>query len=153
MTRRILALTVFCGLCSFAQSKTNFSGTWKLNGSKSDYGPMPAPEKYVSKIKHEDPKLEISSDVSGQQGDYTAETKYTTDGKECANTVRNFSMKTTLKWDGEVLMFDSKADFNGNEILFKDKWSVSADGKTLTIDRHITAPQGEFDQKQVFDRQ
>jgi hypothetical protein len=153
MTRRFLIAAALCALAAFAQSKPNFSGTWKLNGSKSDYGPMPAPEKYISKIKHEDPKLEISSDVSGQQGEYTAETKYTTDGKECANTIRNFSMKSTLKWDGDALTFDSKADFNGNEILFKDKWSVSTDGKTLTIDRHITAPQGDLDQKQVFDKQ
>ena len=30
-------------VCAFAQ-KPNFSGTWKLNVSKSDFGRLPAPE-------------------------------------------------------------------------------------------------------------
>jgi hypothetical protein len=30
---------------------------------------------------------------------------------------------------------------------------LSADGKTLTVNAHVTLPNGEFDVKQVFEKQ
>jgi hypothetical protein len=35
----------------------------------------------------------------------------------------------------------------------KDKWTVSADGKVLTIARHFSSQMGELDQKLVLDKQ
>ncbi|MBI3473165.1 MAG: hypothetical protein HY013_17555 [Candidatus Solibacter usitatus] len=153
MTRRLLFTLVMCAFAAAAQDKASFAGTWKLNASKSDYGPMPAPDKLISKIAHEDPKLEVASEVSNQQGEFTTNSKYTTDGKECTNTNRGFEIKSTVKWDGAALMFESRGNFNGNDVTFKDKWMLGADGKTMTIARHITAPQGELDQTQVFEKQ
>jgi len=43
-----------------AQAKPNFSGTWKLNAGKSNFGPMPAPETRTDKITHQDPDLKYS---------------------------------------------------------------------------------------------
>jgi hypothetical protein len=42
-------LTLAFGLVQ-AQAKTDFSGTWKLNASKSDFGPMPPPDTRTDKI-------------------------------------------------------------------------------------------------------
>ena len=42
-------------------------------------------------------------------------------------------------------MVDSVRDFQGAELKFHDVWSLSADGKTLTINNHVAVPQGEFD--------
>jgi hypothetical protein len=36
------------------RAKPNFSGTWKLNTGKSDFGAMPAPDTRTGKITHED---------------------------------------------------------------------------------------------------
>src|SRR5262249_42597032 len=89
-----------------AMAKTNFSGEWKMNAEKSDFGPMPAPEKMSQKVEHADPNLKITSNQVGAQGEVTLETKYTTDGKECINTIRGNEMKSTAKWDGETLVIN-----------------------------------------------
>jgi hypothetical protein len=81
------------------------------------------------------------------------EAKYTTDGKECTNTMGPLEAKTTINWEGEDLAVVTKLEANGMQIGIKGKWSVSADGKTLTQNSHITSAQGEFDIKQVFDKQ
>jgi hypothetical protein len=47
-------LTLALGLVQ-AQAKTDFSGTWKLNAGKSDFGPMPPPDSMTEKITHADP--------------------------------------------------------------------------------------------------
>jgi hypothetical protein len=136
-----------------AQAKPNFSGEWKLNASKSEFSPMPAPEKRTDKIVHADPKLTVTTTQTSQAGEGTFEQKYSTDGEETTNELRGAPVKSTAKWDGEALMITTKAVFNGMDITLSDKWSLSEDGKVLTVGRHIKAPQGEFDQKLVMEKQ
>ena len=50
-----------------AQSKPNFSGTWKLNLAKSDFGPLPAPDSRTDVIDHNDPTMKINTSQSGGQ--------------------------------------------------------------------------------------
>jgi hypothetical protein len=136
-----------------AQAKPNFSGEWKLNASKSEFSPMPAPEKRTDKIVHADPKLTVTTTQTNQAGEGTFEQKYATDGSETTNELRGAPMKSTAKWEGDVLMVTTKASFNGMDVTLDDKWTLSDDGKVLTIGRHIKASQGEFDQKIVFEKQ
>jgi hypothetical protein len=149
---------LLCGLAAVvisgqAQAKPNFGGDWKLNTSKSEFGPMPAPASRMDKIAHTDPSLKVATTQSGQNGDVTYEMKYATDGGETTNELRGNPMKSTAKWDGDALVVTTKGSFGGNEITLADKWSLSEDGKVLTINRHIVSPMGELDQKIVMDKQ
>src|SRR5438105_5674927 len=92
-----------------AQAKPNFSGEWKLNASKSEFGPMPAPTSRTDKIAHADPALKITTTQSGQNGDVTYDLKYATDGSETTNELRGNAMKSTSKWDGDTLLITTKA--------------------------------------------
>lgn len=136
-----------------ALAKPNFSGDWKMNPSKSDFGPMPAPSSMTEKIAHEDPNLTVAVKQATDQGDFEANLKYTTDGKECSNEVRGNPVKSTAKWDGDTLLIDSKAKFGDNDMTINDKWNLSEDGKTLTVSRHIVSPMGEGDIKMVLEKQ
>jgi hypothetical protein len=149
------ALYIVAGLlvAGQAQAKPNFSGEWKLDASKSEFGPMPAPSKRTDKIAHADPNLKVTTTQTGQNGEATVELKYMTDGSETTNELRGAPMKSTSKWDGDTLLITTKASFQGNEITLADKWNVSEDGKFLTISRHIVSPQGELDQKIVLEKQ
>lgn len=136
-----------------AQAKPNFSGEWKLNAAKSEFGPMPAPSKRTDKITHEDPTLKISTTSATPNGDFTVELNYTTDGKECTNEIRGNALKSTVEWAGDALVFKTKGSFGGNDISIIDKWTLADEGKTLIIGRHFKTPQGEMDQKMVMEKQ
>jgi hypothetical protein len=155
-TARLLSLaflTLALGLVH-AQAKTDFSGTWKLNTAKSDFGAMPPPDAMTQKITHGDPSLKANVvSTGGMYGDMTYDVAYTTDGKECVNHVGEGEFKSTLKWDGDSLAVDIKGSFGGNEFTAKDRWTLSSDGKTLTITQHFTSAMGEGDIKEVFDKQ
>jgi hypothetical protein len=147
-----LAVTVLAG-ATFAADKPNFSGEWSLNVDKSNLGPMPPPTSMTRKVDHSDPALSFTEAVVGSpQGDVTTTFKMTTDGKEATNTIMGNAAKTTAKWDGNTLVIDMSADFQGTEIKLTDKWSLAEDGKTLTDARHIAAPQGEFDITYVLNK-
>ncbi|HYW47362.1 MAG TPA: hypothetical protein VE959_31125 [Bryobacteraceae bacterium] len=152
--RRFAAILAVLSLAALsALAKPNFSGEWKLNTSKSEFGQMPAPNSMSSKITHEDPKLKNATKQSGGQGDFEFEANYTTDGKECTNDMFGNPMKSTLKWDGDTLEIDTKGQFGDNEFTMQDKWTLSADGKTLTMIRTFKSSMGEGQQKLVFDKQ
>lgn len=145
-----LALLLYAAM---AQAKSDFTGEWKLDVAKSDFGQMPAPQSAVQKIAHDEPNLKVVSTQVSSRGEFTSERNYTTDGKECVNKMRNSEVKSTLKWDGDTLVISSKFAFQDNEITTTERWTLSGDGKVLTIKSHFSSSQGEGDSTRVWNKQ
>lgn len=140
----MLALAGLSAACLMAADKPDFSGSWKMDASKSDFGPMPAPDKLEQTIKHVDPNLSFTTVSNGANGENKTDTVYTTDGKESVNKVRNMEVKSVAAWDGDKLVVKSKREVQGMEISLVETWSLSSDGKVLTIVRNASTPQGDF---------
>jgi hypothetical protein len=81
----------------------------------------------------------VVTEQSGAFGDFTSDFSFTTDGKECPNQMNDFKMKSTVKWDGDTLVFDSQMGLPGDRHQGTERWTMSADGKTIT--RHSRALQ------------
>ncbi len=152
-TRALTAAVLLLAASLAANAKPNLTGDWKLNTEKSDFGQMPPPNSMTQKITHEDPNLQIQVKQSSEMGDFDFEAKYTTDGKECTNTIRDNPSTSVVKWDGDELAFETKGKFGDNDFTMKDKWSLSEDGKVLTINRHFSSSFGEGDQKLILEKQ
>ena len=136
-----------------AADKPNFSGDWSLDASKSEFGPMPPPATMTRKIDHNDPGMTVTqATTGGPQGDQTVTMKYSTDGKETVNQLMGNDVKAKATWEGNTLVIAMSADLGGNEIKLTNKWTLSADGKTLTDASHIAMPQGEFDLTYVLNK-
>lgn len=141
-------------VAALAQAAPNFSGEWKMNIAKSDFGAFPAPELLTRSIKHTDPALQYSTHQKGASGDVTTEIKYTTDGKPCVNKINGADARGTAKWQGGTLIIESERDFQGVQIKSKETWTLAEGGKSLTINNHVSIPgQGEYDLKLVLDKQ
>ena len=91
--------------------------------------------------------------AEGSQGKQEYTVSYTTDGKEALNKIGPREVKSTLKWDGSNLKVSSKFLFNDSPVTSESAWSLSPDGKTLTINAHFSSTMGEADQKLVFEKQ
>jgi len=149
----LLAVASLSAVSLMAADKPNFSGSWKLNSDKSDFGPTPAPTKLERTIKHEDPKMNIASVQTGPQGDVSTDITYTTDGKECVNKLMGQDVKMTAAWDGDKLAVKYKIDYQGMDVGIVEGWALSGDGKVLTISRNLSTPQGDFTATIVLDKQ
>lgn len=149
----LIAILLLLG-CSaaIAADKPNFSGTWKLNADKSDFGPMPKPERVDFVLLHKDPELNVKSTALTQAGEVTNEVKILTDGTEFTNDLHGQQIKGTAKWEGKTLVVTQKASVQGTEIVVTQKWTMSEDGKSLTQEVSISGPQGELKQKAVLDK-
>ena len=150
----ICATALLLTLAAAAQGMPDFSGTWTLDASKSDFGPMPSPESVVMVIDHKEPALKVATSQKTQMGDASNESSYTTDGQENVNKMRtpggDSDVKSTTKWSGKTLMTSRTLEAQGMSIGIDDVWELSADGKLLTISRQLKTPQGDFSTKLVL---
>jgi hypothetical protein len=149
----LAVLTLTALAAALAAAPPNFSGAWKANIAKSDFGPMPAPTSASSKIDHKDPSLKVVATQVGAEGERTFELNYSTDGAETTNQIGPLTFKSKAKWEGAALLVVSKATTDDGDITITDKWTLSEDGKTLTVIRTFSGPRGEMTVKVVQEKQ
>jgi hypothetical protein len=99
-------------------------------------------------VKFSGAQLSMTTYQKGAQGEVTTELKYTTDGKPSTNGANTGA----ARFDGETLVIESSREAQGAKLTQRDVWSLSPDGKTLTVQSHLVLPNGAFDVKQVFER-
>jgi hypothetical protein len=120
--------------------KPNFSGTWTLDRDKSEMGSGGGGRMAAATvvIEHKDPQLVIKRTLQTQSGEERVmEAKYTTDGK--ANTNESFrgSVESKTNWDGNKIVTDSVRETPNGTMEIRETLSLSADGKTLTIQNAV----------------
>jgi hypothetical protein len=134
-----------------AQSKPNFSGSWKMNASKSDFGAIPAPASIERKITHAEPSLIIVEAQDAGLGVETVTRTYTTGGKGTTFISQGAEVKGTAVWEGNELVVTSEVEVA--MIKFIDRMILAPDGKTLMSVIKLTSPAGDVDIKALFEKQ
>ena len=115
----ILAITLTLAAASVgAQQKPNFSGDWKMNQVKSDFGAAPAPDSFTRKIVHAEPSITIDEKQASPLGPQQSLRKMTTDGKEGTFEISGAQVKATAKWEGNTLLVVSTVPAIGNPTRF-----------------------------------
>jgi hypothetical protein len=153
IAKATLIVAALAGM-ALAADKPNFSGDWKLNAAKSNFGAVPAPATYTRKVIHAEPSITIENTQTGTpMGDQHDTRTYTTDGKEVSYQANGADVKAAITWDGNALLINSKASIQGMDILIKDTITLADDGKTMTDAVHVASPQGDIELALVFDKQ
>ncbi|MFN2481894.1 MAG: hypothetical protein ABR554_10550 [Pyrinomonadaceae bacterium] len=161
----LTAFVLFAAVAA-AAAKPNYAGTWVLDASKSEGigGPQGAPAaEETMTVTQDGDKITVVRKIKGQQGERVINDAYTADGKEGEFTMRMRGNETkgkrTSKWsaDGSVLEVRDKASIdtpNGAMTMESTaKWTLSADGKALTIEGTRTTQRGEMKSKRVYTKQ
>ena len=123
----ITTIVCLCALIAAAQTKPDFTGSWKMNREKSKFE-RGGPDAILIKIDHKEPALTEEWSMSTPDGERSFQAKYTIDGKETEQEVMGRTAKTSAKWEGNALVIE----FKTGEGFFKRKITLSADGKTIT---------------------
>ncbi len=149
-------LSLLLVLVATAQTRPtpNFSGYWKLNLDKSDFGGAPPPDSAGYVIRHIGARLTF---------DYTQDSKtsrvdITTDGQErMTDSNDEAEVWSRAFWEGPILVFEARQKARPAHpapgVKWTSRWKLSSDGQILTIDRQITVPQGQLSQVLVYNRE
>lgn len=163
--RKITSLAIVVTLaCSFTVARVyqaNFSGSWTLNEGKSELGQFGRASASKIVVDQKADNIVITRTSTGMDGAVSDATETMVEGKESESTVFNGAgkKKSVLKWadDKNTFLISSNIaiDRGGQSMEFKtgETWSLSADGKTLTLSNAISSPQGDITTKAVYDKQ
>ena len=131
------------------EKKPDFSGHWSINAARSDYGRMPKPKTYVETIEQKEPVITISSTSQGQRGESTMFLKLTTDDREAVNEVDGNEFHSRSHWEGAKLVTTVTGDRGLSMVEVR---SLSADGKTQTVETYMGQRSGAPAMVRVEDR-
>ncbi len=141
-------------VAAYGQSQVpNLSGTWVLQSDKSDFGPMAAPSGRTDVIEHAEPRLTIKRTVVFQGTPTVSDLVYVVDGKPHKNTTAIGEMSSTLSWEGQTLVMVTILTTAAGQGTITDRFSLSADGKTMTVGRTLSSEGQDVPQRMVFAKQ
>jgi hypothetical protein len=151
---RLLLATLFITSVAAAQV-VNFSGTYKLNTTKSKLNQefSMAPKEII--IVQNGNDLNVEKHSSFQDQDFTIKDKLTLDGKECINPGwQETQKKSTVVWsdDKKSLKIVSKFPMNdGGEMIITEIYKM--DGVNMVIESSATSSFGDLSETMVYDKQ
>jgi hypothetical protein len=111
---------------------TDFTGVWKVNLEKTVLR-GPAPKQILMKIEHREPLLNQQILLTDAGGTERRQAFAFEIGGESANPVGGSTARTRAQWEGMELVIESWMKTPDREFHFKDHWSLSRDGQTLTM--------------------
>ena len=167
-------------MAALGQAKpADFSGTWVLDVPKSQLGERARIESMTMTVAQTDKELKVTTETKrpappadapaagpggaggrgvgrGLMGDGTV--AYSLDGKETVVEIDGPNGKMPIRYTGKIdegkaniLSVRSISGPMGElTVTTKEVWSISADGKTLTVVRDQTTPRGSNNSTLVF---
>ena len=142
MTIRSILLALLLAACAFS---ADFSGSWKMDPAKSDFGLLPMPDSVTLDVKQSESSIQVKFAQEGGRapGQYTHE--YATGGKESVNQLMGSEMKTVVAKKGDALEFTGKVSYRGRDLTIKDLWTLAQDGKSMLYKRTIASAEVTFE--------
>ena len=156
-------LLLYVAITLGQDAKPNFAGEWTLDREKSEMGePRPGGGgggrgrgmgMGSFSITQDGDSLVLKRKVEFQGEERTFESRHTTDGKENMNEgFRGSSVKSKTHWDGAKLVTESVMETPNGTRETKEVRSLSADGKTMTVEMTSKGGFGEGTRKMVYNK-
>lgn len=140
------------GAAALFAGPPDFSGTWKLDVYRSELAGERPPQSKIQTVEYKDEDLIVTIDEIAERGTVHGVARYTTDGRDCVNDVLGNAMTSSISWEGAVMTMRTWGKFGNADIVLVDRWSLSPDGRSLTIAREFRGRGRVVNQTMVFDR-
>jgi len=109
-------------------------GTWNANLQRSKVI-GPGPKEMRMRVTYAEPNLNVEMFITTQDGaHHRVPFRASTSGEEAVNSVLGQTWRSRLRWIGQELLIESWVKHENRELRFRDFWSLSPDGQTLTME-------------------
>jgi hypothetical protein len=148
-------LVVLAGaMIVIAQQKPDFTGEWVLNLKASALSPAvaAAAQSGVLGIEHHDPSF--TSHLTVMFGAKPFETRFEllADGREVVETVRERRSVSSLRWDGDALVFMGRSEGPDGAVTISFRYELQDGGRRLRAAEQIRGGGRDQDNLWVFER-
>ena len=134
----LISALCLIAVVAFAQKRTDFSGSWQFNVEKSKNIGMMAQMNMMQTVQQSSSSLDITTQTKFQGREEESKTHLDLTGKPATNeSPMGGPSETVTKWDGSRLVSvwtSESAVAGGPKVLRTETRSLSADGKTMTVE-------------------
>ena len=159
--KRIAFITVFLALTitqyAFALDTPDFSGTWVLDSAEG-MGAHAGADVAKGKVTIVIRQTKTTFSVDRKAGKRIETAVHKLDGKESINKLPSGKeKKSTSAWVGSTLVIKSTTDMSNlmgkMTVHSTEVFSLSPDGRVMTIEETIHSPTGETTRKLTYNKQ
>jgi len=130
---RLLLCWALAAFLLMSADKPDFSGLWKIDPGASKTAPAPPPKTLTLTVEHRDPGLRV---LQRTETGLPREYKYKTNGERTENvSPHDVKLVSEANWSGAELTIRTGMASGALSAAMEDHWSLSKDGKTLTVIR------------------
>ena len=129
----LLAVTVALG-----QPKPDFTGTWRLDASRSNSAAHGSAPRAVT-VEIAQTPAEVRITTTSSEGSGT--TSYTIAPSETPSLAAT-STTPTARWVGAALQTDAIRNISGQSVTVRETRQLSADGNEMTVDSIVNVQHG-----------
>lgn len=130
-----------------AQSARDFSGSWKLDPSRSSLKGMSVAAEPSFRVEQSASSLTIIA--GSQDGGPATVSIYPLDGRSEKYQAGNLLKNSATKWEGDALLVNTIVSGPEN-FSIAERWTRSGDGRTLSITRNVVRTSGETESVLVY---
>ncbi len=143
---------LFGAEASAAARAKDFSGKWKADLARCDFGSMTPPKSFIRTVEQGSLYVTIVADLETERGRRSSELRFTLDGEESVNHVEGTRVTGLARMLGSHLLLTTTRTVEGKKVVLDELWSLSPDGKTLTVEGLVRTPVGEEPILVIFEK-
>ena len=117
---------------NYTDARPDFTGVWEVNLERSILRGA-TPKRIMMQIDHREPRLVQQICYTNAEGVERWVTLAYESGAETTNSLGGAPARTLARWEGQELVIESWTTTPCREVHLKDHWSLSRDGRTLTM--------------------
>jgi len=150
----LVAVCLAGAMTVIAQQKPDFSGEWKLNLQASTLSPIVAPvaQSGILRIEHHEPKFTAHQTIVLDGKPFESNFELLSDGREVVTEARGRRIGSTLRWDGETLVFTSRIDGPNLQMTLSFRYELQDGGQRLRAAEQVRGTDHDQDNVWMFER-
>jgi hypothetical protein len=140
-------------------TRPNLNGIWNLNVAQSDFGQVPPPLKQSESILQAGEEFAISITLEREEMRQNYTLRFRAGSNPSPIAAGSFPDDAAFRvlsvkgeWQGPALVVTEKVNFQGSEGTITARYTLSANGRSLTKQTHVAMSAGEFDTRTVYDK-
>jgi hypothetical protein len=116
------------------------TGTWELDAARSEFGPMPRPSAMTRRLQVTREAVEMTIAQTTPQGAITGIFRCPIGGQSCRNAQGSSETTGNARWErGSLIVVTTLDRLIGPDLTTVDRYLISPDGSTLTVERTFEA--------------
>jgi hypothetical protein len=149
----ISTVVVFAlAMSAAAQKKPDFSGEWILNRQASTLSPgADTTQSGVVRIEHREPVFRYNARLVMGPTPFEYGFELRSDGSQLAGTQQGRPVVSSLMWDGDALLFESRVDRADGALTVSFRYELLDGGRRLRGTEHVRGSRTQ-DNVWIFDR-